>query len=176
MRVALLAAGAAFVAGAGSAGAGWAQPSLTDRLYACTGMTDGQARLACFDAAVAELKQAQTAGEVSLVSRAEVQQAEKDSFGLDPLTQARAMTGVASASTPPADLDVIKVTIISAEKRANGTYRFTLDNGQVWDQIDTGGPRSLPRGTIEGEIRRASLGSFLLKPGNRSVVRVKRVK
>lgn len=85
------------------------------------------------------------------------------------------MTGVASASTPTPELDVIKVTITSAEKRANGTYRFTLDNGHVWDQIDTGGPRSLPRGAIEEKIRRAALGSFLLKPGNRSVVRVKRV-
>lgn len=175
MRVALLAAGAAFVAAAGSAGASWAQPSLTDRLYACTGMTDSQARLACFDAAVAELKQAQTAGEVSVVSRAEVQQAEKDTFGLDPAAQAKAMTAVAPATAPP-ELDVVKVTIASAEKRANGTFRFTLDNGQVWDQIDTGGPRSLPRGAIEGEIRRAALGSFLLKPGNRAAVRVKRVK
>ncbi len=176
MRVALLAAGAALVMTAAGAGESWAQQSLTDRLYACTDLTDEKARLACFDAAVGELKQAQRAGEVAVMSRAEVQQAEKDSFGLDPLTQARAMTGVASASSPAADLDVVKVTITSAEKRANGTYRFTLDNGQVWDQIDTGGPRSLPRGAIEGEIRRGALGSFLLKAGNRSVVRVKRVK
>ncbi len=174
MRVTMLTAGAAFLAAA--APDCWAQQSLTDKLYACIAMTDSVARLTCYDAAVSELRQAQSAGDVSIVSRAEVQQAEKDSFGFDAGAKATAMAGLATPQAPPAELDVVQVTIASAEKRANGKYRFVLDNGQVWDQIDTRGPRLLPDGPITGEIRRAALGSFFLKPGDRPAVRVTRVK
>ena len=181
MRGVKLAACAAFAAFAATAQTAQAQESQVDKVYACAGVSDGAARLACFDAAVAAMKQAQTAGDVSVVSRAQIQQAEKDTFGLGPQAQTTAVTGVMKGATTPAaaaaaELDNVKVTIVTATKRPDGTYRFTLDNGQVWEQNDTVSLGTLPRGTTEAEIRRGSIGSFFLKAGNRSLVRVKRVK
>ncbi len=179
MRGVKLAACAAFAAFAATA---QAQESQVDKIYACAGVSDGAARLACFDAAVAAMKQAQAAGDVSVVSRAQIQQAEKDTFGLGPQAQTTAVTGVLKGAPAPAaadaeaELDNVKVTISTATKRPDGTYRFTLDNGQVWEQNDTVSLGTLPRGTIEAEIRRGAIGSFFLKAGNRSLVRVKRVK
>ena len=177
MRGVKLAACAAFAAFAATA---QAQESQVDKVYACAGVSDGAARLACFDAAVAAMKQAQTAGDVSVVSRAQIQQAEKDTFGLGPQAQTTAVTGVLKGAPTPAaaeaELDNVKVTISIATKRPDGTYRFTLDNGQVWEQNDTVSLGTLPRESIEAEIRRGAIGSFFLKAGNRSLVRVKRVK
>lgn len=182
MRVAFLTALMAMGAAPFAAGASEAQESEIDRIHACSSITDAGARLACFDAAVAAMKQAQASGAVSVVSRAQIQQAEKDSFGLGSAAQASAVTSVATGSSaaapvaPTPEIEVMKVTIATATKRHDGTYRFTLDNGQVWDQTDTVSLGTLSRGTIEGEIRRASMGTFMLKPGNRSAVRVKRIK
>lgn len=180
MRVFVLAACAAFATAAVGGQEALAQENQVDKVYACAGVADGAARLACFDAAVASMKQAQAAGDVSVVSRAQVQQAEKDTFGLGPQAQTTAvtgvMTGVAPAAAAAAELDNVKVTIVTATKRPDGSYRFTLDNGQVWEQSDTVTLGTLPRGTIEGEIRRGAMGSFFLKAGNRSLVRVKRIK
>lgn len=182
MRVAyltaLVAMGAAFFA----AGASEAQESEIDRIHACSSITDAGARLACFDAAVAAMKQAQASGAVSVVSRAQVQQAEKDAFGFGAAAQASAVASVATGSPASGsvavapEIEVMKVKITVATKRPDGTYRFTLDNGQVWEQTDTVALGTLSKGVIEGEIRKASLGTFMLKPGNRSAVRVKRIK
>lgn len=64
MRIVMLAACAAFAVLAAPA---QAQESQVDKVYACAGVSDGAARLACFDAAVAAMKQAQTAGDVSVI-------------------------------------------------------------------------------------------------------------
>lgn len=159
------------------AAASEAQESQLDKVYACSSLTDGGARLACFDAAVAAMKQAQASGDVSVVSRAQIQQAGKDSFGLGPAAQASALAGAtAPGATPEPELDRVSVTIVAANKRENGKFRFTLDNGQIWDQTDTVSLRLLPSVPFTGEIRRAALGSFMLKPADKTAVRVKRIK
>lgn len=176
MRVVFLTALVAMGAALLAAGASEAQESEIDRIHACSSITDAGARLACFDAAVAAMKQAQDSGAVSVVSRAQIQQAGKDSFGLGPTAQASALAGVATAAEPAPEPDRVVVTIVSAKKRENGKFRFTLDNGQIWDQTDTISLRMLPSEPFDGEIRRAALGSFLLKPADKPAVRVKRVK
>lgn len=176
MRVAFLAALMALGAAPFVTGASEAQESQIDKIYACSSQTDAGARLACFDAAVAAMKQAQAAGDVSVVSRAQIQQAEKDSFGLAPAAQASAVAGVVAPAAPTTEPDRVAVTIVSAKKRDNGKFRFTLDDGQIWDQTDTVSLRMLPSEPFQGEIRRAALGSFLLKPADKPAVRVKRIK
>jgi hypothetical protein len=176
MRVAFLAAGAVLITALSGAGEARAQQSMTDKLYACIGMTDAQARLACYDAAVGELKQAQSQGDVAVVSRADVQQARKDSFGFSAPPQASVTAAITAPAAAEPEIDNVKVTITGATKRADGKYRFTLDNGQVWDQTDTVKLRLLPDAPFAGEIRKAALGSFFLKPADKTAVRVKRVK
>lgn len=179
MRGVKLAACAAFAAFAATA---QAQESQVDKVYACAGVSDGAARLACFDAAVAAMKQAQAAGDVSVVSRAQIQQAEKDTFGLGPQAQTTAVTGVLKGAPAPAaadaeaELDNVKVTISTATKRPDGTYRFTLDNGQVWEQVETDKVSGLKPLPASAEIRKASLGSFMMKINGGRSIRVRRVK
>lgn len=156
------------------AGPAGAQESEIDKVYACAGIAEPDTRLACFDAAVATMKQAQTSGEVTVVSRAQAVQAEKDAFGLSPAQAGPKTTAVPAAAD--AEVDRISVTIVAREKRQDGKFRFTLDNGQMWEQTDTTRLGPMPDGVLQGEIRRAALGSFMLKLDGPRAFRVKRVK
>lgn len=163
------------------------EPPLT-KVYACADVADGAARLACFDSAVAGLKQAQASGGVAVVSRAQIEKAEKEAFGLPTpsLTElARSTapaappvansTAAATAPAPPQPLDSITLTITALKQLPNGAYRFTMDNGQVWQQIDTYDLGRLTKTPMTAEIRKASIGSFMLKAGGRTAVRVRRI-
>ena len=57
---------------------------------------------------------------------------------------------------------------------ATGKVVITLDNGQVWSQVDRSSLRLSTHDKVS--IRRASLGSFMLyKAGRKTPMRVKRV-
>lgn len=179
-----------------SAAPAFAQEAPLDKVYACSAIADGTQRLACYDGAVAGLKQAQASGGVAVVSREQVAAAEKEAFGFDapklaelarnaaapppvvtapPAAGAPAKPVTPAAAPAPQPLDKVMLTIKSAEKLPNGTYRFTMDNGQVWQQTDTVDLGRLPKGTMTAEIKKAAMGSFMLKPGDRTAVRAKRL-
>lgn len=160
---------------AASAAPAFAQGSPLDKVYACAAKTADAERLACYDAAIGDLKQAQTTGGIAVVNSAQIAAAEKEAFGLEAPSLSQ-LARSASPTTNTPDLERVDVTIKTAERRANGSFRFTLDNGQVWEQIDTyelGRTLTTP---VQAEIRKASLNSFMLKPANRSAVRVRRIK
>ncbi|MBY6210997.1 hypothetical protein KUV95_05500 [Microbulbifer agarilyticus] len=69
----------------------------------------------------------------------------------------------------------ITAVISSAQKGAYSKYTFTLDNGQVWRQIDSG--RAIWRGGEHVTLERGAMGSFFMrKTGGGRSLRVKRVK
>ncbi len=156
-----------------------AQP--LDGIYACAAMEDSAARLACYDAAVAGLKQAQSAGEVGVVSREQIQKAEKDAFGLQRPALAELVekpAPVAAAAPKAADVqspDKVTLAIKQVSTGADGHYRFTMENGQVWRQTDETSLERLNDPGLTAEIRKAALGTFMMKIGNRRAIRVKRV-
>jgi hypothetical protein len=160
----------------------FAQEAPLDRIYACTSMTDGAARLACFDTAVATLKQADAAGGVAVVDRAKIVQAEKEAFGL----VAPTLTAIAESASSSATvgktaaekakpLDRVSLKVKAVEKGADGRYRFTMEDGQVWRQTDDLKLPAVGKGPWTAEIRKAAIGTFLLKLDNRTAVRAKRV-
>lgn len=160
------------------AGAAMAQEAPLQRVYACAGIEKADERLACYDAAVSGLKQAEATGGVAVVSREQIAEAEKKAFGLGPATiadVAKSAPAAAAAPAQPDPLDKVMVSITSFTKSPRGQLRFVMADGQVWEEIDAGLGRlsSLP---APAEIRKAALGSFLLKVGDRAAVRVRRVK
>ena len=58
-----------------------AQETPIADVYACAGEADDAARLACYDAAVGRLKSAEEAGEITTVTREEVETVRRESFG-----------------------------------------------------------------------------------------------
>ncbi len=159
-----------------TAGIAQAQEAPLSKVYACAGIQNADERLACYDGAVAGLKSAEASGGVSVVSREQVVAAEEGAFGLGPATLADVTRSAAPPTAPKVEaLDNIKVTVTSAVKKPGGGLRFTLDNGQVWEEIDTslGRVSGLP---ASGEIRKGALSSYMLKIGDKPTTRVKRVR
>ena len=149
-------------------GAAFAQEAPLAKIYACADMPKADERLACFDAAVAGLKQAAASGDVAVVSREQVAEAERQAFGL-----ARPSVAEVAGAAQPA-LDRVEVTIASFNKQSNGLLRYTLSDGQVWEEFDKslGKLREIP---AKAEIRKGLLGAFMMKVEGRPLVRVRRV-
>lgn len=145
-----------------------AQEAGLGKVYACAAIADSNARLACFDSAVAGIRQAQAAGDIKVVTREQAAEGAKQAFGL---SASAAGAAAVQIETP----DRVSVSLTAIDKRADGKSRFTTSDGQVWDQI---GVEKVVRKTlpIEAEIRSAALGSFMMKIDGGAPIRVRRVK
>lgn len=195
-----------------------AEAAPLDEVYNCAAIDNSDDRLACYDAAVGRLQQAEASGDVRMVTRKDVEAVERDAFGFNLPTLPRlkgifsifgepddkptppkrdALTapvvsnnGAARTATvmptrslaPPVEIESVDQIVhgLRTTKEFGGSKktRFYLDNGQVWDQVDTRRVR-IPRerdgreNTVE--IRRAALGSYLLRVnGEGAAVRVRR--
>lgn len=90
------------------------------------------------------------------------------------------LTGQQKESRKPREaqqepLDAIRARVTTAEQDRHGLWRLGLDNGQVWMQTEAAlGTRFQPGREVE--IRRGSLGSFVLEVPGRPVIRVRRVR
>ncbi len=82
----------------------------------------------------------------------------------------------ASAGQPtlPPKLENITGTVTELHRDANGEFVVTLDNSQVWRQIELDS-RAWPEKGDTVTIRRAALGSFLLVTPDHRATRVHRI-
>lgn len=179
MRLFMITAISALCAGSAlGAGSAVAQETPLAKVYACAGIAGAQERLACFDAAVAGLKTAEAKGSVTVVTPEQKAAAAKQSFGFaDGGAAAQKAQAAAVGAAPPSEQpDVVTVKIVEAVKARDNRHRFTLDNGQVWEQVETDKVSGLKPLPASAEIRKASLGSFMMKINDGRSIRVRRVK
>jgi hypothetical protein len=131
----------------------WAEP-LADGLRRCAGEADRERRLACYDAIVRSLPQV-----------------EADQFGMS--------TAIAKQRDPEslrhADTAVLPATIAALQEGRSGGWVFTLDNGQVWVQVE---PKPGIRFEVgeKVQIERGALGSLWLAADRGRKARVRRVR
>lgn len=143
-----------------------AQEALYKRVQGCAAIETAGERHACFDALVPELK---AAGEMRFGAHG----GGKPSALIAPVTNGDA----AKADNSPVahDPDSINVAVVSMTRSSDGKLRFTMQNGQIWRQIDTTTLRNVGEAPWIAEIRKASFGSFLLSLNGGRAVRVERV-
>lgn len=144
----------------------FAQQGLPAQVYACANIVEANSRHACFDALVPELRKADGAG----AAAKPVPQSALTAPVL-PAGEAGALAKAQREVSP----DKASFTVNAIATGADGKYRFTMDNEQVWRQVDTVKLRNLGDGPWTAEIRKASLGSFLLTVGKSAAVRVERI-
>jgi hypothetical protein len=156
-------------------------------LLACRQVASDPARLACFDRESAALVAAPRSGAVSpraspravagaqAPSRAALSATGLDpeqTFGLAPLQIAARQ---AAAEKLPRRLDHIAARITALSSAADGREIFTLDNSQVWMELE-------PEATVEPrvgesvEISRGWLGSYWLSLPTRRGCKVTRLR
>ncbi|MBL1430415.1 MAG: hypothetical protein COA60_002675 [Robiginitomaculum sp.] len=197
----ILSTGLLFLAASGSAFAAEDKqtPSSLKDIYACMEIAVDSERLSCFDAAAQQVKTAEASGEILAINSGSVRKLKREAFGFDlpslsifrlpsfPKLQSGS-NDLALVSNEQDGAEVIaknkegaitkvKLVIKRYKLRNNGKYRFYLDNGQVWEQSNSGSvfiPKSAPQ--LIAEIRRAAMGSYLMQINGRGkAIRVRRV-
>lgn len=148
-----------------------AEDVSTDDVYACAGISTDADRLACYDTAVGRLKAAEDAGEVTTITRSEVEQVKRDSFGFS-IPSLPSLALRKSGSDGDKDLDEVTAAVSSVSRDGAGRWRVRLENGQVWVQTDDKSVRA--KNVKEARIYSASLGSYKMKLDGGLAFRVQR--
>lgn len=147
-----------------------AENASTGDVYACADISGNDERLACYDVAVGRLKAAEDAGEVTTITRSEVEKVKRDSFGFSiPSLPSLALR---KSGTPEKELDEVTLGVKSVSTGGDGRLRVTLENGQVWVQTDDKGIRA--KKAKEARVYSAALGSYKMKLDGGLAFRVRR--
>jgi hypothetical protein len=164
LAAALAAAGAAHAAGKVSQAK---RAAVLQAIVDCRALTDTAARLACYDAASAKLDEAEASGQVVVVDREQAKQVRKEVFGLQlPSLDIFNLGGggkAASAIAKGDDVDRLVATVKQAWRQSDGKWIVELDTGAVWRQLEDADIARDPHPGSKAEIKKASLGSFMLK-------------
>jgi hypothetical protein len=129
-----------------------ADPGLEAAIAACAAKTDTTVRLACYDGVAAQLKTAPVASEaaapaaaaaVAQPPRAKPAAPTTADFGGEFIEQKQKE---AVAAETPDGPDEIRAKVVAIEFAGNGRFTVTLDNGQVWRQVQGDGePKRLAK-------------------------------
>jgi len=161
---------------------------LADALVNCRALASAVARLDCYD----QLADTQTAT-ASQATRIGTPERAAPTVAATETAAAATMEPTADASQEAlfgknekeirksaqdaagtTEIDQMAARVSEVRQSATGKTIITLDNGQVWKQIDSSRLRLSSDDQVT--IRRASLGSFMLyKTGSKSLMRVKRI-
>lgn len=152
------------------------QPVSTQAIYACAELANDTERLACYDETVGRFQAAEVAGDVTTISKSEVEEIKKDSFGF-------ALPSIPRIVMPKFGdndenvIDTIRLAVSNVERLRYDNLRVTLENGQIWEQTDGKRVQFSKRVGVEtAEISRAALGSFKMKLDDGVSFRVKRLR
>ena len=165
----LLAAAIALAAGPALA-AEPAEPAVIAALKACRAITADAERLACYDKAAQSVTKAQETGEVIIIDKQAARAARRQAFGLELPTLSILDKGADKAET-----DKLQSVVKSA--RVDGEQRLvvTLEDGAVWRQIDDTMLGKPPKAGDTIEVRKAAMGSYMMKIGSQPAIRVRRI-
>lgn len=142
--------------------------AVLQALTACRAISDNAARLACFDRESLALDQAEQAGQVVVVDRAQVEQTRREIFGFS------LNLPILSRGVQAEEINSVSGVLRSARQGADGKWVITLEDDAVWRQVDSESLASRPRPGAAVEIRRATLGSYMLTVNGGRVLRVRR--
>ena len=160
---------------------------LQDELGVCRSLTDDKARLICYDAAVDRSRNSSAGSPASAPPQAPApapaataaaaagaagtanQIDQEDLFG----KSGDELQRTVEAATGSEQMDNLSATVTKLHKFNYDRVLITLDNGQVWKQVDASSLRLRVGDAVN--IERASLGSFMLrKQGSKRSMRVSR--
>jgi hypothetical protein len=172
----LSAVGLAAMALAWAAPAAAAEPAPTagqvevlKGLTACRAITDGPARLDCYDKAAAAIDQAQASGDVVVIDRAQARAARRQVFGFN-----LSALSILDRTAARDEINTLNSTAAEAYRNGTGKWVIVLDDGAHWRQIDDADLSHAPHAGSVIRIRHASLGSFVMNIDGQPYIHVHR--
>lgn len=136
----------------------------------CRSIAEDAKRLACYDAAVAAMAKAEESGDLLAIDREQRRTVRRQAFGLS-----LPSFTLFDKGEKPEEANRISVTLARAFRNENGRWVLVLDDGAVWRQIDDTEMYDIPpKAGQKAVIRRAALGSFMMKIEGQPSIRVHR--
>ncbi len=148
-----------------------ARPAIFQKLVDCRTQADAALRLACYDAQVAALDDAETKKELVVVDKAQMKQARKSLFGFS--LPKISLFGGGDDADDEEELKVLETTVADARQMNDGNWRIRLPDGVYWRQMEAKDIFA-PKSGDKIRIRRASMGSYLASINGRAAFRIKR--
>ena len=155
---------------AGSAPAPAGHARLMEQLAGCAEVSERDARLACYEAAAAALKDAERRGDLVIVDREQADAVRRQSFGFN-----LPSLGLFDRGERRAPMDAVSARLTSATREAGGRWIFRLDDGAAWTQVDSEALMLQPRPGMRVDIRKGMVGSYFLGLDGHAGVRVRRL-
>ncbi len=148
-------------------------PAVLQKIADCRTVAGDAARLACYDAAAAALGEATAKEDIVVLDREAVRETRKGLFGftLPRLPFFGGDQGDKRAKGDVAREEINEIDGVAAAVRAVGyrQFRIVLEDGAVWATTEAISV-DIPRVGSKIHIKRAALGSYLLKvDGGRAV-------
>jgi hypothetical protein len=144
--------------------AAMAQDSLSGQLTACVAIPGVLQRLACYDRVAHSVSPAIAPRSVPAVAQKPVARAVPPAAYAPPPVAMAAPTGLGSERLPQTAAaqrnQELTATVTSVSYNPRGRFTVTLDNGEVWRQLE--GDTSMLQGVRNATVRisRGSLGSY----------------
>ncbi|MEZ6022565.1 MAG: hypothetical protein R3C16_03925 [Hyphomonadaceae bacterium] len=136
-----------------------APPEALSAIYSCADVAEDAARLSCFDAATARLRQAESEGALVAMDRDQLQTLQQESFGFNLPNVANLLSRLGGDEDQGPSEVVLVVERVGG--RADGRSVFTMTDGQRWAQVESQSVRNVrPGDTVR--IRRAAFSSYML--------------
>jgi hypothetical protein len=149
------------------------QPALFQALVRCRAIAEAAARLQCFDAAAAALDQAAERRDIVVVDRGQVRESRRRLFGLA-LPRLPIFGGGDDGREDPEEITQLEGTVARASQDAYGHWVVRLQDESLWVQTDANVLALRPRPGQPVLIRRAALGSYVMRVNGQPGIRVRR--
>ena len=131
-------------------------------VYACKGISEPAARLACFDTTVETLSQREAKKEIVAIDSTTAKTFKREAFGFS--LPSLPKLGLPSLGDSDDDDDVLEFPVRSVSKTKRGIV-ITMENGQVWRGVN-GRLNYVPKGDLTARISKGAVGSFRLSLSN----------
>jgi hypothetical protein len=154
------------------------RPAALEAMLRCRTIADEHARLECFDREVAAFEAAAAARDVVIIDRKQVRETKRSLFGLR-LPRLAIFGGGGGGGGDHADrddeeLDQLEGVVASATQTADNRWVIRLQDGATWRQIDDQILGRRPRAGSKVLIKRAAMGSYMMRLDGQPGVRARR--
>jgi hypothetical protein len=146
------------------------RPAAFEAVIRCRAIAGDAERLRCFDAAAAAMEQAADRRDLVVIDRQQVRAAHRKLFGIE-IPRLNLFGGGDDKSDEVSELDGVASSVA---QDGNGRWIVTLEEGGTWVQIDDNPIAIPPRAGTKIVIKRAALGSYMMRIGGQPGVRAHR--
>jgi hypothetical protein len=144
-------------------------PQLYSELIRCRSVADEKERLACFESATSQLEAAVEKRDIVVVDREQMRNTRRTLFGLS-LPRLEILGDDAKD-----EVNQIDGIIAGVGANSDGRWLLILRDGARWQQIDNRPLAFPPKAGDKVVIRRAAMGSFMMRIGSQPGIRVRRL-